>query len=178
MLRETRNREEIEEAIRTFSDADWIRLRNSAVFYARPWFSSDDLLQETFRRALEENRRKCPVDVDVVRFLSEAMRSIAHGEQEKASNQQILESVNPDDLHDEKIEEDHESDDMVRIIRAKIMTLFEDDRLARDIIDGLMDGMKASEIREITEIDKKSYASKRTFIRRRLSKRYPRGWEL
>jgi hypothetical protein len=41
--------------------------------------TAEDLLQEAFRRALEENGRNCPGHVDVVRFLAEVMRSIADG---------------------------------------------------------------------------------------------------
>jgi len=37
--------------------------------------------------------RVCPADVDVVRFLAEAMRSIAHGEREKAEYKLVLVAV-------------------------------------------------------------------------------------
>ena len=50
-----------------------------------PWvhdLSADDILQEAFCRALA-GARHSPINVDLVRFLVQAMRSIASGEIEK-----------------------------------------------------------------------------------------------
>ena len=41
-------------------------------------------LQMAFTSALDEDGRTCPANVDVVKFLAEAMRSIADGEVDKA----------------------------------------------------------------------------------------------
>jgi DNA-directed RNA polymerase specialized sigma24 family protein len=73
-----RSRDEIADAIRSFTPAQWARLRLVAKKYAwRCKLDPEDLLQEAFRRAWEErDGRKCPVHVDVVKFLAEAMRSI------------------------------------------------------------------------------------------------------
>ena len=78
-----RSRDEIETAIRSLTDAQWFRLRKAAEYFA--WIydlEANDLLQEAFCRALAGDR-KCPKHVDVVKFLVEAVRSIANGEGEK-----------------------------------------------------------------------------------------------
>jgi hypothetical protein len=79
-----RTRDEIAIAIRALTDAQWIRLRKASGYFAWVYgLPGDDLLQEAFCRALAGSRQ-CPCDVDVVKFLVEAMRSIANGEGEKA----------------------------------------------------------------------------------------------
>lgn len=177
-MRNTRSRKEVEDAIRGLSDANWIRLKSCANFYARTSLGSDDLLQEAFCRALEDDRRKCPVDVDIVRFLAQAMRSIAHGEHEKLSNRLINESESIDNLPVKATENIFIDDETADNITTKIMSLFDDDLLAKEIIEGLMVGLNAAEIRELTDIDKTSYESKRRLIRRRVTKHFPNGWTL
>jgi DNA-directed RNA polymerase specialized sigma24 family protein len=51
----------------------------------------EDLLQEAFARAMDG--RHCPADITVVKFLAEAMRSIAHGEGEKLEHRLALVSA-------------------------------------------------------------------------------------
>ena len=88
-----RTRDELADATRGLSDADWGRLRKVAAAYAlgRP-IEADDLLQEAFRRTFEGGRN-CPAHVTVVKFLAEAMRSIAHGEKEKGDKQPVLVAI-------------------------------------------------------------------------------------
>jgi hypothetical protein len=88
-----RTRDELADAIRGFSEADWGRLRKVAAAYARGrLIEADDLLQETFRRALS-GRRKCPAHITVVKFLAETMRSIAHGDKEKIEKGPLLVAI-------------------------------------------------------------------------------------
>jgi hypothetical protein len=83
-----RNRDEIASAIRSLTPAQWARLRKVSLRYGRDHIAPDDLLQEALRRAIDNDGhgRNCPCDIDVVKFLAEAMRSIAHGEYEKMRN--------------------------------------------------------------------------------------------
>jgi hypothetical protein len=64
----TLSRDEIEEAIRSLPDADWIRLHKAARFYGqrRRHLHPDDLLQEAFARAIDGSRN-CPRNVDATR---------------------------------------------------------------------------------------------------------------
>jgi hypothetical protein len=62
-------------------------------------------------------------------------------------------------------------------IHSAILSLFADDEIARLIVEGDMDDMEACEIRDLTGLDEKAYASKRRLIRRRIDKAYPKGWK-
>lgn len=182
----TRSRDEIVDAIRNLMPADWARLRKVAHRYSfgRP-IEPDDLLQEGFLRALDS--RKCPKHVDVVKFLAEAMRSIAHGEAEKAEYRLTLVSIDKtgDEQNqaldhkdpDPNSEETMVSEQDAALIRTALLALFDDDAIARDIVEGTMEDLSAEELRELTGLDKTAYDSKRRFIRRTIDKAYPEGWK-
>lgn len=172
---------EVEEAIRLLSEADSIRLRNSSKYYAHSAISADDLLQEAFCRALD-GRRRCPTDVDVVRFLTQAMRSIASEKREKSKRQGVVVSIERDDGIESVIpspptvEETAIRDEEASRIRSAIISLFDDDETARDLAEGIMEEFTREELRELTDLDKTAYDTKRKLIRRRIQKTYPEGW--
>lgn len=180
-----RSSAEIVEAIRGLSAADWVRLKKVAAYYARPAVPAQDLLQEAFVRALDGSR-VCPAHVDAVRFLAEAMRSIADGEQEKANRRPALVSIEggsgaatamsvPDPAL--SVESRIVQAEQDARMRADLLALFEDDSAAKDIVEGTMEGMTAEDLRELTGLDRTAYDSKRKLIRRRIDKRYPEGWQ-
>lgn len=182
-----RTRDEIEDAIRALTHAQWARLKLVATKYAgRCLFGPDDLLQEAFLRALEGDR-KCPAHVDVVKFLAEAMRSIANGEAEKSENQvTIISVVQPGGEQEGAVdpeapglstEETVISAQSVMAIRHAMLALFSDNSQARDLIEGVMEDFSADELRELTGLDETAYASKRRLIRRTIDKHYPEGWK-
>jgi RNA polymerase sigma-70 factor (ECF subfamily) len=182
----TRSRDEIESAIRALTAANWGRLRLVARKYAagRP-IEPDDLLQEAMMRAVDS--RACPAHVDVVRFLAEAMRSIAHGEGEKAEHKLVLVPVPktgepmaealavPDPAPHAEARMISEED--AARIREAVLALFDDDPLARDIVEGTMEEMTAEELRELIGLSLTAYSSKRRLIRRRIDTAFPRGWK-
>jgi DNA-directed RNA polymerase specialized sigma24 family protein len=177
--------DEIADLIRALTDAQWIRLRKvSAYFGWVPNVSGDDLLQEAFCRALAGSR-KCPKDVDLVKFLVEAMRSIANGEVEKVENEvDFIPVVQPGarvdgavDAQDSKESQEEgmmaaESDEA---IRRALLGLFPADRQACDLVDGILTGYEGEELRALSDLDEKGYASKRRFMRRTIDKHYPQG---
>jgi DNA-directed RNA polymerase specialized sigma24 family protein len=182
----TRSRDEIESAILAFTPADWARLTKAAHYFAlgRP-IEAEDLLQEAFLRALDDGRH-CPVDVDVVWFLKQAMRSIAHGELEKVAGHPAVASADsekyqaavlnyPDPWPSPENEVVDGQNDAA--FRLAILALFEDDPVARDAVEGIMEGLKGAELREMLCLDETAYATKRKLIRRRVDKAYPRGWK-
>lgn len=182
----TRSHDEIASAIRAFTAADWARLKLVARKYAagRP-IEPDDLLHEAVARAIDS--RACPAHVDVVKFLAEAMRSIAHGEGEKAEHKLVLVPVSktggylPEALAAPDPAPGAEagliSEENAAVIRKALLTLFDDDPQARDIVEGTMEDMTAEELRELTGLSQTAYDSKRRLIRRRIDKAYPQGWK-
>jgi RNA polymerase sigma-70 factor (ECF subfamily) len=182
-------RDEIADAIRGLTAAQWARLKLVAKKYAgRCRLEPDDLLQEAFRRALEESGRKCPDHIDVVKFLAEAMRSIADGEANKAENRVTLVSivnhthqqdgeVDPEDVKP-NAEAAMESDQAAATIRRDVLALFDGDPTAHDLVEGIIAGFSADELRQLVNLDPTAYASKRRLIRRTIDKHYPKGWQL
>jgi hypothetical protein len=180
-----RSRDEIAAAIRALTDAQWIRLRKASTYFTWvPGLVGDDLLQEAFCRGLAGSRQ-CPTNVDVVKFLIEAMRSIANGEGEKAENQiDTVPIEQPDapadgavDPKDSTASQDEtmiavESDEATR---QEILGLFSNDLQARDLADGILAGYEGEELRTLTDLDEKGYASKRRYMRRTIDKHYPEG---
>ena len=184
-----RSRDEIAAAIRSLTSADLARLKMVARKYAfgRP-IEPDDLLQEAYMRALDS--RACPAHVDVVKFLAESMRSIAHGEAEKVAHKVTLVVIaNTGGSDDEAFAVPDKADDaearMIAVeqaerciaVHAAIVALFDDDPIAQAVLEGMMEEMSAEEIRELTGLDRTAYDSKRKLIRRRIDKQYPDGWK-
>ncbi len=175
-----RTRAEIDCAVRELTAAQWTRLRQIAGLYAvgRP-IEAEDLLQEAFRRALD-GERKCPVTVDVVRFIAEAMRSIADGELKRVLRRprsvplpdyddpeaQGAEPSDPAPLADQSLE----AAEQARQTQGKIAALFGDDPEAQVIVEGIMEGHKGEELRALTDLDETKYQSKRRLILRRIGK--------
>lgn len=183
----SRSREEMETAIRAFTDAQWARLGRVGRRYAwRCRWDPDDLVQEAIARALAGSRN-CPADVDVVKFLAEAIRGIADDEAAKAEiatrHVPIVapgeEAPGAADVEDERLNAEQRALEAGNLaeIRAAVLALFDDDPVARDLADGVMEDMSKAELCEMLDLDDKSYATKRRFIRRRVDERWPRGWE-
>lgn len=184
----TRTRDEIAAAIRSLTAADLARLKMVARKYAfgRP-IEPDDLLQEAYARALDS--RACPSHVDVVKFLAEAMRSIAHGEAEKVEHKvKLVPIAKTGGLYDADSIKDEADDAETRMIAAQraerciathaaVIALFDDDPTAQLVLEGMMEEMNTEEMRDLTGLDKTGYDSKRKLIRRRIDKQYPEGWK-
>ena len=179
------SRDEIANAVRALSVADWIRLRKVADRYSRGRVEANDLLQEAFARALDT--RTCPRHVSVVKFLAETIRSIADGLGEKVENRLVLVPVakTGGDEPETFSVPDTDPDCETRLIEAEaadtfrgaMLELFTDDPVARDIVEGMMEGIEGEELRELTELDMTGYATKRRLIRRRIDKAFPQGWK-
>jgi DNA-directed RNA polymerase specialized sigma24 family protein len=180
-----RTRAEIAAAIRAFSPVQWARLRKVAGYYALGRLvEAEDLLQEVFRRALD-GERKCPVSVDVVRFLAEAIRSVRDGELKRAKRRpflvprpppggesaQVPEPIDPTPNAEEQLAAADEDGARERK-RQEVIGLFADDAAAQVIVEGLMEGVRGEDLRALTDLDPTAYESKRRLIRRRIEKRF------
>ena len=183
-----RSRDEIAAAIRSLTHADLARLKMVARKYSfgRP-IEPEDLVQEAYLRALDS--RACPAHIDVVKFLAEAMRSIAHSEAEKTQHKLALVPIDreggpnkqalsvPDEANDAEAQMlAAEQAERCVATHTAIIALFEDDPNAQLVLEGMMEDMTAEEIRELTGLDKTGYDSKRKLIRRRIDTKFPEGW--
>lgn len=183
-----RTRDELEDAIRDLSAADWGRLYRIAGYHARGRpVESQDLLQEAFRRALEDDGRKWPIGLNVFQFLAGAIKSITHGELEKAERRPKLVAIANEGEAEGETNLPHPSPDAEQclvndqdhaVMKAALLALFENDPTAQVIVEGIMEGMEGQELRELTDLDVTAYESKRKLIRRRIDKKFPKGWQL
>jgi hypothetical protein len=186
-VKEVRSREEVATAIAALTPKQRRQLAKAARYYGGPQMQ-EELLQSAFHLVLEDGsnkdhgRRRCPKHVDVVTCLCGVMRSISHGEREKRKRRGIhvvintqgqeLAAVDPEDPHPDpgKVTD-------VRKTYRHIMSLFDDDPVARRILEGIEAGLNAEQIREQTGLSEVAYQSKRRQIRRVIDKAYPEGWQ-
>jgi RNA polymerase sigma-70 factor (ECF subfamily) len=126
--------------------------------------------------------------VGVVRFVAEAIRSIAHDELQKVENQRDEVSV-----HDETIEnldaitpmelgptaeERMISNEQNRDTENRLLELFDGDVEAQLIVLGMLSGTEGAELREVTGLDQTGFNSKRRYVRRKMNSAIENGFTL
>jgi DNA-directed RNA polymerase specialized sigma24 family protein len=175
--------DEIREAIEAFTDVEWRRVRKAAEYWAHVRrVDVDDLMHDALERALD-GRRQCPRDISVLAFLSGGMRSISSGENKaragRAEVHLVAEDgrliVDPPDDRQTPAEAAEWWQEAARIKQA-FLDLFEGDLVAQTMLEGIMEGMEGDELRGLTDLDVKGFASKRRLIRRRIDGAFPKGW--
>jgi DNA-directed RNA polymerase specialized sigma24 family protein len=180
------SRDEIVTAIRALSVGSWNRLRRLATMFCRGRpIEPEDLLQETFARAIEGSR-SCPRNVDIVWFLTQAMRSIASSSMKVLSRQPEFQAtphvdddgvaLDPPDCRP-TAEQHAISHEETAQMKREMLALFSDDMTARVMIEGIFEGMDGEDLRQVTDLSKIGFASKRRLIRRRIEKAFPDGWK-
>lgn len=176
---------DIKAALLALPEEGWIRLRKIANSLARSYpVEAEDLLHESCYRAID-GRRRCPSNVDLLKFLGEAMRSIASDTFKEVKRHPKLYLVSDADgeeiAYDPLDEKPNTEETLIRAqeasrIKQMIIILFEEDSVAQIMVEGMMEGMDGEELRALTELDKIAFASKRRLIRRRIDKAFPEGW--
>jgi RNA polymerase sigma-70 factor (ECF subfamily) len=174
-----RTRDDVEASIRTFSVADWSRLHKVARAFAfNSGWTFEDLLQEAILRTLQ-GTRNCPGDVDVMKHLIESMSSISDGEREKSRRQAthlLIAQPGFEDAEDPPSPEWSAEDNLVyEGGKAEILAMFDDDPVARDLVEGILARFDTNQLKELTGLEGTAYNTKRTLVRRRLQKFSPRG---
>jgi DNA-directed RNA polymerase specialized sigma24 family protein len=177
------NLEEIGSAIAALSDQDVIRMRRAGKSFA--WgsaLSGDDLIQEAILAALV-GRRKCPREVAVVKFLINAMRSIASAAREAERTAGIdytLDATGTDGkpvVIPTGIEPDAETVRLraedVELRMAELHELFDDDDEAMLVILGLLEGQTKEDIMSTYDFVETAYDTIRRRIRRKMNGRSP-----
>ena len=191
--------EEISDAIENVSPDGWAKVyafaKNRARFMALYGASVDesDLVQEAIAALLHERRIWKPSQVNFVGVLIGAIRSIASNHKAKSlsSGYSIPESqlaaTDDDDeseapsalcadthLNQEEtmIQAERRADNLVRV--QELYSFFENDKEARDVMDGWREGMSGTETIEVLEIDRKEYETIAKRIRRKSVERWPK----
>lgn len=170
----TRTRADFEAAIAGFSEGDLARLDGIARSFAfSTGWDSDDLFQEAIERTLR-GTRNCPTSVDVVKHLADTMSSIADTERSKGRNQQPhVPIVQPGlDLAEDPPSPTWSAEDTLayQAEQAELLALFDDDPIAREMVEGILADFDTDQLKELTGLQGTAYDSKRTLIRRRLQK--------
>jgi hypothetical protein len=175
----SRTRDDVEAAVRAFSIADWSRLHKVAkAFSFKTGWGFEDLLQEAIMRTLQ-GTRNCPSDVDVMKHLVDTMSSIADGERDKAHNQVPhvpIAQPGIEDAEDPASPEWSAEDTLAyESGRAEILAMFDDDPVARELVEGILARFDTEQLKELTGLQGTAYNTKRTLVRRRLLKLSPKG---
>ena len=182
---------EVDAAIGGLPEAAWVRLRKIAGAFCRHRpLDPDDLLQEAFARALGD--RRCPRRVDMIRYLAEIMRSIVSDGAKARERHEARVARAPPELRlvprtgdgcaepedpAPPVEDRLAGDQEAARIKGAILALFADDVQAETIAEGMMEEMDGEELRALTELDTRAFATKRRLVRRRIDKAYPSGWK-
>jgi RNA polymerase sigma-70 factor (ECF subfamily) len=180
-----RTPEDLRAAIESFSALDWHRLRCAGAYWARHHgLEADDLLQECLERVLDGSRN-CPAHLPILTSLAGVLRSIGSDWRKARTRRREVHLVANDgqlvvDPPDDRLNAEEEAGTLQeeQLIKQAILALFEDDLDAQLIVEGDMDGIEGEELRDLTGMDHKAFASKRRLIRRRIDKKFPQGWVL
>lgn len=139
-------------------------------------YSTEDLLQQAAVRALTSGRTFASQD-DMLAYLVSAMRSVAFDERKKTQTHALdmAESIDDDDIAATGLQSHpsaaddvmREEDDEARI--TALRQLMAQNENAALVLEGLLDGMKAAEIRDALGMSSTEYDSARTYIHRRMN---------
>ena len=171
--------EEVNEKLSEMDDATWTKLNNIAksisYFYN---LNPDDLLQDVFDKVLGE-KRNWPKNVNIYVFFRNTMRSILSNKKKMEKKALSLHSTNENGdeliniIPDKKI--DIEQGIILDQEIKAILNLFEDDVIAKELVEGRIENLKRSELLELTGLNEKEYDTKWKKIRRRIAKKNPGG---
>ena len=153
---------QVERALASLSDGEQIALMKIARLYARKTpYDKEDLIQEALARVLG-GRRAWSKGTGPVLFLGGVIRSIAW----EWKSEGPPHGTPSTDLKTE------ERNANAAIDAVKIVAMFDDDPVARNMVAAMMDGARGEELQAISRLGKVAYESKRTKIRRRVEKFY------
>jgi DNA-directed RNA polymerase specialized sigma24 family protein len=161
---EVHSQPELVAAIARLTAGEKIAIMKIARLYARGTpYDHEDLMHEAFARVLE-GRRRWPSHVSATMFFGGVLRSIAWEWRCERQGERA-----PDDLAAQ------ERDASAAIDAEKILTIFDDDPVAKRIVLAMMEGAKGEELQAASGLGKREYESKRTKIRRRVDRFFDDG---
>jgi DNA-directed RNA polymerase specialized sigma24 family protein len=180
--------DEIREAIEGLSDADFGRVRLMARYFSqRSGTAEDDLLQETFVRAL--GSRSCRAGTNIIGFLGGVMKSIAsEGPRAKKRPREkegggfelvFIGEFGTDGIAaaaDQQSPEDAALSSLYhhRALERALACLDGDEELQL-LAEGLFDNMRGKELESLLGTDTKGLAAAQKRLSRRLRATFPQG---
>jgi DNA-directed RNA polymerase specialized sigma24 family protein len=175
--------EETSAGIAALSDADWARIKKVSVLLTGCKEAARDLRQEAIARALG-GERNCPRDVTVAKFLCEAMSSIIWSQRNAdavRSKTELAYVTDPTSCGRPERADDSPfavlvSDEECQRIVDSVLQLFDDNQVAQDVTEGIMEGLEGEDLSKLAGIETKELASNRRLIRRRVDGAFPKGW--
>lgn len=190
------SKRDFESAMLRLSAADRVRLKRVGLRYSGgTGMSPDELLSEAYVRAAAAKGRNWSTQVDVVRFMAEAMRSIASGARAsvKADARSLPAALRSNQMADaeavtdragvviaftcpspspeqELIEGQEAAEDALRLSkwRQELLDLFVDDYQAQLIVEGMMDGLRGRALQELVGLTGVEFATKYKKVSRRI----------
>jgi RNA polymerase sigma-70 factor (ECF subfamily) len=154
-----RSQPELVAAIARLTAGEKIAIMKIARLYARGTpYDHEDLIHEAFARVLE-GRRRWPSHIGATMFFGGVLRSIASEWRCERENERA-----PDEVAAQQRDADAALD------AEKILTIFNDDPVAKRIVLAMMEGAKGEELQAVSGLGKREYESKRTKIRRRIDR--------
>jgi DNA-directed RNA polymerase specialized sigma24 family protein len=158
-------------ALNLITRMDFLRLKAIARLHARGLpadVSWDDLLQEAFTRVIVGTRRK-PVGVGMVGFIAGIMRSLRSEHRRRAGGGLGFRgSMSVEQLHDPRA--DLEQSLLARERLEAIVRRFAGDRVVREMMQCLAEGLSPAQICAMLKLSKIEYDSARKRLRRALLK--------
>ena len=143
-----------------------LRLQGDALASGLP-MTGEDLLQEAVSRTLEGSRRYRQ-DVDVSTYLSNAMRSIASAEREKARRQEPLGDPSDEASNIHRIASPERSPEETAIQKidrtaalARLRELLSGDQDALALLEGRSEDLTNAEIMELESMDRRRFHAAR-----------------
>jgi DNA-directed RNA polymerase specialized sigma24 family protein len=156
------------QALRAMTIAEKTQLMKVAISYARrTHYGHEDLIQESLLRVLD-GRRPWPRGLGAVPFLAGIARSITWD----------WKTESLEDRSSGSHPQGEERNVIARIDAIKLVSLFDDDPVAQAIIEGMLDGARGEELKELSGLKDTEYESKRVKIRRRIEKYFAPAWKL
>lgn len=185
--------EQIEQAIVSLSDIEWLRLRKMASghLWGTHLGDPDALINETIEKLIG-GRRTWNVGMAFVPWMDSAMKSVAENLRTLKKQPEVVLAGDlvggGDDPPDEPLDIlgeggdtpldallTQEARDMAEKDFAKIEERFKDDQEVGWILMGLEDGLGASEIQAMGEMTKTQYETARKRLRRERERLFPGG---
>ena len=184
VIRNVASRQDVVEGLRGLTDADLRRLEGIARMRALGLHEVEwrDLLQEAVVRTLD-GARQWPMDVGLVIFLRETMRSIASEHWRRRRIDPIVPDTplgdSPNDVEATVLGSvvdpttDPERDAAAAETLARIEQAFEGDLEALHVLRGMALGKSPSELQDEGQMDARRYATTQRRIRRKLAREFP-----